>query len=339
MGSGKVYVVHNDWIKDPINGKMPYKVGKTTADSVVDGRFHGIGLIMPGKFVCDFAYEFDGEQQYSKVESALHDLLDDSKVNGEWYLVNKKVLSGIRTTCELAGGRLITEEVTNEFAGEDADESVRPREKWIKESKWTVEIADYLFNLISGKDEFKLKYTTHHIAFVSVSSNKVCFRIQDRKENGSVMFLEDCDGLRKILNKNNITPRKSAEKPWMIATIKNKQFVEKHKNVFIEIANFVIGKKQRRNPTNVKEQRKEIETSNTTFKKLGIKVGTVLVYKNDEAIKVKTVDEKNGVKYKGETYTISNVAGQLTRSNANGYKYFKYNGTVLYDIRRKKYPT
>jgi hypothetical protein len=212
MGSGKVYVVHNDWIKDPVNGKMPYKIGKTTADSVVDGRFHGIGLIMPGKFVCDFAYEFDGEQ-YSEIEEMLHDLLDDSKVNGEWYWVNERVLKGIRRACEKFGGRPITEEVTNEFAGE---------------------------------------------------------------------------------------------------------------------------KKQRKEPTKVKEQPKEIETSNTTFKKLGIKVGTELVYKNDEAIKVKTVDEKNRVKYKGEIYTISNVATQLTGSNANGYKYFKYNGTVLDDIRRKK---
>jgi len=97
-------------------------------------------------------------------------------------------------------------------------------------------------------------------------------------------------------------------------------------------------KKQRRRPTKVKKQPKETETSKTTFKKLGIKVGTELVYKNNEAIKVKTVDEKNNVKYKGKTFTISNVSFQLMGYNTNGYKYFKYNGKVLDDIKRKKYP-
>jgi len=117
MGSGKVYVVHNDWIKDPINGKMPYKVGITTEDSVEDGRFHGIGLIMPGKFVCDFAYEFDGEE-YKELEKAVHEMLDKSKVNGEWFWVDKREMSGIRRMCELAGGRPIADQVAKEFAGE-----------------------------------------------------------------------------------------------------------------------------------------------------------------------------------------------------------------------------
>ncbi|MDR2592386.1 MAG: DUF4268 domain-containing protein [Chitinispirillales bacterium] len=145
MGSGKVYVVHNDWIKDPINSKMPYKIGKTTADSVVDGRFHGIGLIMPGKFVCDFAYEFDGEQ-YSEIEEMLHDLLDDSKVNGEWYWVNERVLKGIRRTCEKFGGRPITEEVTNEFAGEKNLGGEPPKRlssaKSLQKEYWTY-LVDY----------------------------------------------------------------------------------------------------------------------------------------------------------------------------------------------------
>jgi hypothetical protein len=117
MGSGKVYVVHNDWIKDPVNGKMPYKVGITTEDSVEDGRFHGIGLIMPGKFVCDFAYEFDGEE-YKELEKAVHEMLDKSKVNGEWFWVDKREMSGIRRMCELAGGRPIADQVAKEFAGE-----------------------------------------------------------------------------------------------------------------------------------------------------------------------------------------------------------------------------
>jgi len=351
MGSGIVYVVHNNWIKNPDvkKGCKTYKIGKTKNSvrkrySQMDGKmpnssYELVGLAMPSEFVCDFAYEFDSEQ-YHEVEKGLQNILDQSRVGGEWFDLNDKALEGIKWVCEKNGGKLITNTVQEKIEEESVARTHKTytRDVWIEESKWTVEIADYLLDLISGEREFRLKYTRHHIAFVSDSSNKVCFRIHDRTKNKTVMFLEDCDELRKILDKNNIKPEKSKEKPWMIALIKNKQFVEKHKDMFIEIANFVIGKKQRRKLTKAKEQPKEIETLKTTFKKLGIKVGTELVYKNDEAIKVKTVDEKNRVEYRGEEFTISNVSRQLTGNSTNGYKYFKYNGKVLDDIRRKKYP-
>jgi len=257
MGSGKVYVVHNDWIKDPINGKMPYKIGKTTADSVVDGRFHGIGLIMPGKFVCDFAYEFDGEQQYSKVESALHDLLDDSKVNGEWYWVNDKVLSGIRTACELAGGRPITEEVTTGFAGKKPNGPVThntcTRDGWIEKSKWTVETADYLKDLISGagvieKPDFK--YNINNIAIVSSNVSwpfNVYFIVEKRSgKSSSLLFSvkeKKRNELKIFLDGNNIQCRLPGREDVRISI--DKQFVEQHKDVFIKIAEYVKDFKER----------------------------------------------------------------------------------------------
>jgi hypothetical protein len=111
METGKVYVVHNDWIQDPETGEMPYKIGITKGN--VDDRYYGLGLKMPGEFICDFAYEFD--EKYSQVEKTLHNMLNQVNVNGEWFNVNEEALSGIKSICELAGGKLITEKIEIEI--------------------------------------------------------------------------------------------------------------------------------------------------------------------------------------------------------------------------------
>jgi hypothetical protein len=238
MGSGIVYVVHNNWIQNPDakEGDKTYKIG-ITAGSVED-RYYGLDLKMPSKFICDFAYKFDSEQ-YRKVETTLHNLLNKQNVGGEWFDLNETALKGIRSTCEGHGGILDTDNINEKIAGEDADESVRPREKWIKESKWTVEIADYLSDLIFRKDVFKIKYTLHYISFVPISSNKRCFFLPGREKDAS-LFLINRDELRKILDKNNIHYKESEEnEAWLIAKIYDKQFVEQHKDVFIKIAKFL----------------------------------------------------------------------------------------------------
>lgn len=111
MEKGKVYVVYNEWIQDPETGKMPYKIGITK--DTIKKRFYGLGLKMPGEFICDFAYEFD--QSYEKVEKTLHNMLNQLNVNGEWFNVNEEALDGIRNICEMAGGKLITELVEDEI--------------------------------------------------------------------------------------------------------------------------------------------------------------------------------------------------------------------------------
>jgi hypothetical protein len=111
MKNGKVYVVHNEWIQDPETGEMPYKIGITK--NTVDDRYYGLGLKMPGEFICNFAYEFG--ENYTLVEKALHKLLNTLNVNGEWFNINDDVLDGIRDICVLAGGKLITEIVENEI--------------------------------------------------------------------------------------------------------------------------------------------------------------------------------------------------------------------------------
>ena len=121
MENGKVYVVHNEWLQDPETGEMPYKIGMTK--NSVNERFYGLGLKMPGEFICDFAYEFDNN--YAKVEKTLHNMLNQLNINGEWFNINEDALDGIKTVCELAGGKLITEIIEEEIE-EETDVKINP---------------------------------------------------------------------------------------------------------------------------------------------------------------------------------------------------------------------
>jgi hypothetical protein len=122
MEKGKVYVVHNDWIQNPETGEMPYKIGITKTS--VNERYYGLGLKMPGEFICDFAYEFD--ENYARVEKTLHSMLNQLNNNGEWFNINEEALDGIKTVCELAGGKLITEIVEEEIDEETDVPEINP---------------------------------------------------------------------------------------------------------------------------------------------------------------------------------------------------------------------
>jgi len=129
MENGKVYVIHNEWIQDPETGNMPYKIGITK--STIENRFYGLGLKMPGEFICDFAYEFG--ESYSKVEKTLHNMLNQLNVNGEWFCINEEALEGIKNICELAGGKIITAKIENEIEKETNsfnEKFVKIIEKW-----------------------------------------------------------------------------------------------------------------------------------------------------------------------------------------------------------------
>jgi hypothetical protein len=107
---GILYVVHNEWISDPATRKFPYKIG--IASISVESRYYGLGLKMPGEFICDFAYELD---DYSKIETFIHGLLHLQCVGGEWFNVDDKVLTSLKSLCEQMNGRLITKEISEEI--------------------------------------------------------------------------------------------------------------------------------------------------------------------------------------------------------------------------------
>jgi hypothetical protein len=122
---GKVYVVHNEWIQNPEAGEgaTTYKVGMTTA--TVNWRALQLGVKMPGEFLIDCAYEFDGNK-YREVEKTLHKILSRSHVGGEWFDLDDDAYEGVKSVCELAGGKLVTEaaekKMEEESEGGEQDE-------------------------------------------------------------------------------------------------------------------------------------------------------------------------------------------------------------------------
>jgi hypothetical protein len=71
-----------------------------------------------------------------------------------------------------------------------------------------------------------------------------------------------------------------------------------------------------------------------TFKALKIKVGTELVLKKDTSVHCITVDEKNGVEYKNNQYSISGLANEILGGNNNGFICFMMNGKVLAELNK-----
>lgn len=79
-----------------------------------------------------------------------------------------------------------------------------------------------------------------------------------------------------------------------------------------------------------------------SFKSKGIPVGSIIKYKykcKNREILAETVDEDNGVRYKGRKYTIYELTKELFRKygvreqRPNGYRYFTYNGVVIDKIK------
>ena len=113
MTPGLLYVVYNEWIREPKTDKIPCKIGITT--TTVEKRYYGLGLKMPGDFKAKFAYKLS---DCVAAERILHGMLDQSCVNGEWYNVTQKVLDSIQDYCKSLNGELITNEVEGEIGEE-----------------------------------------------------------------------------------------------------------------------------------------------------------------------------------------------------------------------------
>jgi hypothetical protein len=121
MNTGILYVVYNEWIRDPATGQMPYKIGITS--TTVENRYYGLGLKMPGKFETLFAYRID---DYAGAEQALQRILKSRRINGEWFSIEEKELNFIKQTCEMMQGRLVTDEVESEIE-EETEPKYSPR--------------------------------------------------------------------------------------------------------------------------------------------------------------------------------------------------------------------
>jgi hypothetical protein len=126
----------------------------------------------------------------------------------------------------------------------DEPSEVCTREKCLEKYPLTVEIADYLKDLISGNgviEGLTLRYLVHTIQIVSSKNNK-CFELGNRVGNSCQLFVwvrdEQYDEMSELLDKNNLDHKKTKRGRVKIFKI-NKQFIKDHEDVFIEIAKFV----------------------------------------------------------------------------------------------------
>jgi hypothetical protein len=113
------------------------------------------------------------------------------------------------------------------------------REDWIKKSKWTLETADYLFELISNIFEgASLNYVKGYISVLSSGNNYFWFH--KRSQNKSLMGFRKRDATREkiieILDENNIS---YAEKRKSFHLTIDKKSIEQNKDVYIKIARII----------------------------------------------------------------------------------------------------
>jgi len=141
MEAGILYVVFNNWIRNPRTNELPYKIG-ITRNSVYD-RYYGLGLKMPGKFETLFAYKFE---DCAKAEQVIHGILSKYRENGEWFNISQRELDHIKSTCELMHGILITDEIKNEIEMETGEKNF---ENTIKSKD---EISQKIKTTISGQN-------------------------------------------------------------------------------------------------------------------------------------------------------------------------------------------
>ena len=107
MGTGILYIVYNDWIRDPQTGNKPYKIGITS--TTVFDRYYGLGLKMPGKFETLFAYKL---KNFKEAEKAILEILKPlHHVNGEWFDISQDEINLVETICKTMGGKIVTDEV------------------------------------------------------------------------------------------------------------------------------------------------------------------------------------------------------------------------------------
>jgi hypothetical protein len=120
MGSGILYIVFNNWIRDPQTGNKPYKIGITS--TTVSDRYYGLGLKMPGKFETLFAYKL---KNFKEAEKAILEILRPlHHVNGEWFDISQNEIDLVENICKAMGGKIVTDEVKQEveIESEEANE-------------------------------------------------------------------------------------------------------------------------------------------------------------------------------------------------------------------------
>jgi hypothetical protein len=216
MEEGLLYVVFNEWIRNPETQEMPYKIGITKYS--VSHRYYGLGLKMPGKFETKFAYKL---KNYAEAEKALGIIFNENKINGEWYDLSENDLTLIESNCKKMQGELITDEIEKEIKMEETEmeeieneikkETGEPTGNNLENYDIFNEIVkyyneNYIYKTVQNDDEKKWRrikiegrnLTFHFEFFFSKEKPYICIALHDEKNiNGKTPFeneLRNLDG-------------------------------------------------------------------------------------------------------------------------------------------------
>jgi len=160
--AGILYVVFNEWIRNPETNEKPYKIGITRKS--VDDRYYGLGLIMPGEFKTLFAYKFD---DCAKAEQLIHGILIKKRGKGEWFNIHQKELDHIKATCELMAGILVTDEVQK-----DINKEIEEEKKKVKRKE----------DAVAKREEIRQNYKKYGLGFNMRNGKQLTVYKLDNKE-------------------------------------------------------------------------------------------------------------------------------------------------------------
>ena len=86
--------------------------------------------------------------------------------------------------------------------------------------------------------------------------------------------------------------------------------------------------------TSITGEKRTQRIPNTTFKMVGIPVGSVILFDNDSTKAAIVKDDKNKVEYKNKIYTLSQLASEFGGGGrVSGSWYFFYNGKRIWELR------
>jgi len=200
MESGILYVVFNDWIREPQTGNMPYKIGITS--TTVSDRYYGLGLKMPGEFKTLFAYKL---KNFKEAEKAIREILKPQfHVNGEWFNISQNEIILVEKICKTMGGKIVTDEVKQEveIETEEANEEDGFLQSQYHSGKR--DAVQYIFNgRTYGKGRLVLAVVEEYIKNHNNITLEGLHRLFPKEIQGSYFVVDSLEKAIEIVNRTH----------------------------------------------------------------------------------------------------------------------------------------
>jgi len=199
MKSGILYIVFNDWIRDPQTGKKPYKIGITSTS--VSNRYYGLGLKMPGEFETLFAYKL---KNFKEAEKAILEILKPlHHVNGEWFNISQNEINLVESICITMGGKIVTDEVKQEVEIETEEENEEDDVFQSQNNIGKKDTTQYIFNgKTYGKGRLVLAVVEEYIKNHNNITLEELHKLFPKEIQGSFFVVDSLENAKKIVEES-----------------------------------------------------------------------------------------------------------------------------------------